>query len=212
MVLIKQLKGFQNYESIIKDMEENVEKIKSKKDNHEAIWLLEHNNVFTAGSSNNNKNAKYIEKIPVINVNRGGQMTFHGPGQLIIYFMLNIKLRKLGLIEFINQIENLIIKVFADENIELYTKKEKNRGLWISTSEGMKKIIFIGLRYSGGVIYHGVSINFKPDLQMFRLTNPCGLNIMEISSLEELGINYSHEKIIKGIKNQMILEFPSLVI
>ena len=72
----------------------------------------------------------------------------------------------------------------------------------------MKKIIFIGLRYSRGVIYHGVSINFKPDLQKFRLINPCGLNVFEISSLEELGIDYSYNRIVKEIKNQMILEFP----
>ena len=208
MVLIKQLKGYQNYQSIISDMEKNVEKIKSESENNEVIWLLEHNNVFTAGSSYSDLDQKYIEKIPVIKVNRGGQMTFHGPGQLIIYFMLNIKKRKLGLIEFINQIEKLIINAFAKNNIKLYTKKEKNRGLWIKSTEGMKKIIFIGLRYSSGVIYHGISINFKPDLQKFRLISPCGLNVFEISSLEELGINYSYDQIVREIKNQMILEFP----
>jgi lipoyl(octanoyl) transferase len=208
MVLIKQLKGYQSYQSVIKDMEKNVEKIKSEGESNEVVWLLEHNSVFTAGSSNSGLNREYIEKIPVINVNRGGQMTFHGPGQLVIYFMLNIKKRKLGLIEFIDQIEKLIINAFARENIKLYTKKEKNRGLWIKSTKGMKKIIFIGLRYSGGVIYHGVSINFKPDLQKFRLINPCGLNVFEISSLEELGIDYSYNRIVKEIKNQMILEFP----
>ena len=208
MVLIKQLKGYQSYQSVIKNMEKNVERIKSEDESNEVVWLLEHNSVFTAGSSNSVLNQEYIEKIPVINVNRGGQMTFHGPGQLVIYFMLNIKKRKLGLIEFIDQIEKLIINAFARENIKLYTKKEKNRGLWIKSAKGMKKIIFIGLRYSSGVIYHGVSINFKPDLQKFRLINPCGLNVFEISSLEELGIDYSYNRIVKEIKNQMILEFP----
>ena len=208
MVLIKQLKGYQSYQSIISDMEKNVEKIKSESEKNEVIWLLEHNSVFTAGSSHSDLDQKYIEKIPVIKVNRGGQMTFHGPGQLVIYFMLNIKKRKLGLIEFIDQIEKLIINAFAKNNIRLYTKKEKNRGLWIRDSKGMKKIIFIGLRYSSGVIYHGISINFKPDLQKFRLISPCGLNVFEISSLEELGINYSYDQIVKEIKNQMILEFP----
>ena len=118
MVLIKQLKGYQSYQSIISDMEKNVEKIKSESENNEVIWLLEHNSVFTAGSSYSDLDQKYIEKIPVIKVNRGGQMTFHGPGQLVIYFMLNIKKRKLGLIEFINQIEKLIINAFAKNNIK----------------------------------------------------------------------------------------------
>ena len=72
----------------------------------------------------------------------------------------------------------------------------------------MKKVIFIGLRYTGGIIYHGVSINFKPDLQKFRLINPCGLDINEISSFTELNLIYSYDSIIKEIKDQMILEFP----
>ncbi len=208
MVLIKQLKGYQNYQSVIRNMEKNVEKIKVKNKNDEAIWLLEHESVYTAGSSNNEVIPSHIEEIPVVNVNRGGQMTYHGPGQLVIYFMLNIKKRKLGLIEFINQIETLLIKIFEKKNIKLVTKKEKNRGLWINSNKGMKKVIFIGLRYAGGIIYHGVSINFKPDLQKFRLINPCGLDINEISSFTELNLIYSYNSIIREIKDQMILEFP----
>ncbi|MDA1284808.1 MAG: lipoyl(octanoyl) transferase LipB [Proteobacteria bacterium] len=208
MVLIKQLKGYQNYLSTINKMEQIVESIKNNKDKNEHIWLLEHKNVFTTGSSSNIKNPDFIEETPVITTNRGGQMTYHGPGQLVIYFMLNIKMRGIGLIEFINKLEILLIESFEKNKIKLYQKKEKNRGLWIKTNQGMKKVIFIGLRYSGGIIFHGISINFEPNLEKFRLINPCGLNALEISSFKEQKLKFSYNEIIKEIKNQISLAFP----
>ena len=208
MVIIKQLKGYKNYLSTINKMEQIVDGIKNNNDKNEHIWLLEHENVFTAGSSSNINNPEFINKTPVITTNRGGQMTYHGPGQLVIYFMINIKIRKIGLIEFINEIEELLIKTFEKQGIKLYQKKEKNRGLWINTNEGMKKVIFIGLRYTRGIIFHGISINFEPDLNKFRLINPCGLNALEISSFKEQKLQFSYSDIIKEIKNQIGLVFP----
>ena len=208
MVIIKQLKGYQNYLSTINEMEQIVDGIKNNNDKNEYIWLLEHENVFTAGSSSNIKNLEFIKETPVITTNRGGQMTYHGPGQLVIYFMINIKIRKIGLIEFINKIEILLIKTFEKQGIKLYQKREKNRGLWINTNVGMKKVIFIGLRYTRGIIFHGISINFEPDLNKFRLINPCGLNALEISSFKEQKLEFSYNDIIKEIKNQISLVFP----
>jgi|TARA_B110000114_G_scaffold185640_1_gene233699 lipoyl(octanoyl) transferase len=212
MVSIKQLKGYQDYLSTIKAMEENVEKIKNSNDKTEYIWILEHYEVFTAGSSSYTKNPEFIKKIPVFTTNRGGQWTYHGPGQLVIYFMINIKKRKIGLIEFINKLEILLIKSFEKQGVKLYQKKEKNRGLWIKTNQGMKKVIFIGLRYSGGVIFHGVSINFEPDLENFRLITPCGLSTLEISSFEEQDENISYSNTVKEIKNQITLTFQNTLI
>ena len=207
MVKIKQLKGYVNYSDTLIKMEELVKKV-SEDINKEEIWFLEHNKVFTAGSSTPKEfNKNKINNIEVLKVNRGGKITYHGPGQMIIYPIINIKFRKLNLIEYINQIEEICIDVFQDNQIELFRKKEKNRGLWVKSEIGLKKIIFIGLRYSKGVIHHGLSINFNNDLENFRKIDPCGLHRREISSLKELKVSYNKNKIIKELKESFTQKF-----
>ena len=208
MVLIKQLKGYQDYDELIRKMEKNVSDLKEKDRKEEEIWILEHKDIITAGSSSVNFNAKMIYEIPVRKVNRGGQLTYHGPGQIVIYFMINIKKRKIGVIQFIEKIEKIMMNAFKNEDIFLYTRKEKNRGLWIKTNRGLKKIIFIGLRYTSGIIYHGLSINLNPNLTKFRSIIPCGLNKSDISSLTECKIIVNKNKMLLNIKNQLNLEFP----
>jgi lipoyl(octanoyl) transferase len=188
-------------------MEKTVKKV-SENIKYEEIWFLEHKEVFTAGSSTPKEfNEEKINNIEVHKVNRGGKITYHGPGQLIIYPLINIKARNMNIIDYINVIEDICIGVFNNNQIELIRKKEKNRGLWVKSAKGSRKIIFIGLRYSRGVIHHGLSINFHNDLEKFRKINPCGLDGREISSLEELGINYNKDKIIKELKERFIQKF-----
>ena len=207
MVKIKQLKGYVNYSDTLIKMEELVKKV-SEDINKEEIWCLEHNKVFTAGSSTPKEfNKNKINNIEVLKVNRGGKITYHGPGQMIIYPIINIKFRKLNLIEYINQIEEICIDVFQDNQIKLFRKKEKNRGLWVKSKIGLKKIIFIGLRYSKGVIHHGLSINFNNDLEDFRKIDPCGLHRREISSLKELKVSYNKNKITKELKESFTKKF-----
>ena len=207
MSKIKQLKGYVNYSEILDKMEKTVKKV-SENIKYEEIWFLEHKEVFTAGSSTPKEfNEEKINNIEVHKVNRGGKITYHGPGQLIIYPLINIKARNMNIIDYINVIEDICIGVFNNNQIELIRKKEKNRGLWVKSAKGSRKIIFIGLRYSRGVIHHGLSINFHNDLEKFRKINPCGLDGREISSLEELGINYDKDKIIKELKERFIQKF-----
>lgn len=207
MSKIKQLKGYVNYSEILDKMEKTVKKV-SENIKYEEIWFLEHKEVFTAGSSTPKEfNEEKINNIEVHKVNRGGKITYHGPGQLIIYPLINIKTRNMNIIDYINVIEDICIGVFNNNQIELIRKKEKNRGLWVKSAKGSRKIIFIGLRYSRGVIHHGLSINFHNDLEKFRKINPCGLDGREISSLEELGINYNKDKIIKELKERFIQKF-----
>ena len=207
MSKIKQLKGYVNYPEILDKMEKTVKKV-SENIKYEEIWFLEHKEVFTAGSSTPKEfNEEKINNIEVHKVNRGGKITYHGPGQLIIYPLINIKARNMNIIDYINVIEDICIGVFNNNKIELIRKKEKNRGLWVKGAKGSRKIIFIGLRYSRGVIHHGLSINFHNDLEKFRKINPCGLDGREISSLEELGINYDKNKIIKELKERFIQKF-----
>ena len=207
MSKIKQLKGYVNYSEILDKMEKTVKKV-SENIKYEEIWFLEHKEVFTAGSSTPKEfNEEKINNIEVHKVNRGGKITYHGPGQLIIYPLINIKARNMNIIDYINVIEDICIGVFNNNQIELIRKKEKNRGLWVKSAKGSRKIIFIGLRYSRGVIHHGLSINFHNDVEKFRKINPCGLDGREISSLKELGINYDKDKIIKELKERFIQKF-----
>ena len=209
MLKIKQLKGRINYVEALNKMNSKVLEV-SEDIKNEEIWFLEHQSVFTAGSSTpKNFNQKKINNIPVVFINRGGKITFHGPGQVIIYPILNIRKRKLNIIEYINKIEEIIIKVFKNNKITLFAKKETNRGLWTKDKKNKKdkKIIFIGLRYSKGVIYHGISINLDLSLDDFRKINPCGLEADQISSLKELNITYNKNELINDLKMEFISQF-----
>ena len=209
MLKIKQLKGKIKYIKAINKMNSKVLEV-SENIKNEEIWFLEHQSVFTAGSSTPKSfNEKKINNIPVIFINRGGKITFHGPGQLIIYPILNIRKRKLNIIKYINTIEEIVIKVFRNNKISLFTKKETNRGLWTKDIKNKedKKIIFIGLRYSKGVIYHGISINLDLSLIDFRKINPCGLEADQISSLKELNITYNKKKLVNELKKEFISQF-----
>ena len=207
MIEIKQLKGQKKYQDVTKLMNIHIQKMyENVKD--EEIWFLEHQKVFTAGSSTPKEfKIDEINKIPVIKVNRGGKITFHGPGQLVIYPLINLKKRKKNIIDYINSLEDICIKAFKKSNIKLYRKKEKNRGLWVENNNELKKIIFIGLRYSKGIIHHGLSINFNLDLDNFHKIDPCGLNSKDISSLKELKINYNKRKIYKDLKEEFMRVF-----
>ena len=209
MLKIKQLKGRINYIDALNKMNSKVLEV-SENIKNEEIWFLEHQSIFTAGSSTpKNFNEKKINNIPVVFINRGGKITFHGPGQLIIYPILNIRKRKLNIIEYINKIEEIIIKVFKNNKITLFAKKETNRGLWVRDKKNKKdkKIVFIGLRYSKGVIYHGISINLNLSLVDFRKINPCGLEVDQISSLKELDITYNKKKLVNDLKIEFISQF-----
>jgi len=209
MLRIKQPKERIHYIEALNKMNSKVLEV-SENIKNEEIWFLEHQSVFTAGSSTpKNFKVKKINNIPVVYINRGGKITYHGPGQLIIYPILNIRKRKLNIIEYINIIEEIVIRVFRNNKITLFTKKETNRGLWVKdkTSKKDKKIIFIGLRYSKGVIYHGISINLDLSLSDFRKINPCGLDGDQISSLKELNIKYDKKKLVNELKIEFIDQF-----
>ena len=207
MIEIKQLKGQKKYQEVSKLMKDHILKM-SENEKEEEIWFLEHQNVFTAGSSTPKEfKIDEINSIPVIKVNRGGKITFHGPGQLVIYPLINLKKRKKNIIDYINTLEDICIKAFKRSDIKLHRKKEKNRGLWVENNNELKKIIFIGLRYSRGIIYHGLSINFDLDLDNFKKIDPCGLKSKDISSLKELKINYDKGKIYQDLKEEFMKVF-----
>ena len=173
-----------DYSEAIKFMEERVNLIK-KGQEKEAIWFLEHPSLYTAGRSYKIK-YDYIENTPLYNTGRGGKITWHGPGQRIIYFMIDIKKRKYDIRKFVSNIENYIITSLKELEIKAFKKKDLI-GIWTKDKEkNDAKIASLGLRVSRGIIYHGVSLNIDCDLSYFKKIDVCGIRNSNITSIFSL--------------------------
>jgi len=173
-----------DYSEAIKFMEERVNLIK-KGQEKEAIWFLEHPSLYTAGRSYKIK-YDYIENTPLYNTGRGGKITWHGPGQRIIYFMIDIKKRKYDIRKFVSNIENYIIISLKELEIKAFKKKDLI-GIWTKDKEkNDAKIASLGLRVSKGIIYHGVSLNIDCDLSYFKKIDVCGIRNSNITSIFSL--------------------------
>ena len=178
----------------------DLQNIKAK----ELIWFLEHNSIYTTGRGYKEKKTT-INKIPVMNTNRGGKITWHGPGQKIIYIVLNLKKRKIDIRKFVFNLEEFIIKSLEEINILCFRKKG-HVGIWTINKKGQDaKIASLGLRVSKGIIYHGMSINFNCDLSNFYKINPCGINNAIITSVNELNKNIKPDNFNKILKNKILL-------
>ena len=153
----------------------------------ELIWILEHNDVYTAGTSF--KDSDIIDKsIKITKSNRGGKITFHGKGQIIFYFVINLNNRKKDIRSFINLIERSIINSLKEFGINSFSDK-KNVGIWINHESSIKKIAAIGIKIKKWIAYHGFAINYSVNLNNFKKIIPCGIKnkgIINISQLKEI--------------------------
>ena len=154
------------------------------------IWLLEHPPVYTLGTAADLSHVLNPGDIPVIQTDRGGEVTFHGPGQLVIYFLLDIKHKKLGPKTLVTNLQNLIKKILQHYSIES-SFVEGAPGVYV----GEKKIASIGLRISKGKTYHGMSLNVDMDLTPFRLINPCGYEGLEVTQISHFDSNVTLEDV-----------------
>ncbi len=145
------------------------------------IWLLEHPPVFTLGLNGKKEHILDTGDIPVIQCDRGGQVTYHGPGQLIVYCLLDLKRRNLGIKLLVNKIEQAIIDLLAESGIESQ-RREKAPGIYINES----KIAALGLRVRRGCCYHGLSLNIDMNLEPFTRINPCGFAGLKANQLHDL--------------------------
>ena len=162
-------------ESRLKDLYENNEQ--------ELIWTLEHNEVFTAGTSY--KENEIIDKsIKILETNRGGKITYHGPGQLICYFVLDLRKKK-DIRKFITIIEKTIIQTLKFYKIETFPDKD-NIGIWYRYNNEVKKIAAIGIRVSKWIAYHGFAINVNNDLENFKKIIPCGISDKGVTNLKNI--------------------------
>ena len=150
-----------------------------EKDFTNEIWLLEHPPVFTLGTAANKNNILDSKEIPIVQSDRGGEVTYHGPGQLVIYFLLDIAKLELSPRKFVTIIQDFVKELLADMAIEC-SFVENAPGVYIDK----KKIASIGLRFSRGKSYHGISINFDMDLTPFEQINPCGYKGLEVTQIK----------------------------
>jgi len=171
------------YEDALTFMEHRLREINEKK-SKDLIWILEHEEIYTAGTTY--KETEILDKsIKIIKTNRGGKITYHGPGQLICYFVIDLKKRNKDIRKFISTIEKTIIDTLKYYNIETFADK-KNIGIWYNYNKQIKKIAAIGVRVSKWIAYHGFSINIKNDLKRYEAIIPCGIEDKGVTNLKEI--------------------------
>jgi lipoyl(octanoyl) transferase len=191
-----------DYGKAIGFLEERLKNVKQTNDK-ELIWALEHPKIFTGGSSYNNNDI--IDKsISIIKTNRGGKITFHGPGQKIFYFVINLNKRKKDIRKFIKVIENTIVETLNEYNIESFNDPD-NIGIWVNHNNKIKKIAAIGIRVSKWIAYHGFSINVNNDLEDYKKIIPCGIinkGVINLISIKKQDYSELNNKVIFNfIKN-----------
>ena len=193
------------YEDAIEFMEKRLSEI-DKKNSNDLIWILEHKELYTAGTSSS-ENDILDKSIKIIKTNRGGKITYHGPGQLICYFVIDLKKDKKDIRKFITFLEKTIINTLKFYGIETFADKE-NIGIWYNDNNKIKKIAAIGVRVSKWIAYHGFSININNDLEKYDAIIPCGIRDRGITNLKKIkDQNYAKlgdkliENFIKNLKN-----------
>ena len=170
------------YEYAIKFLEKRLLDINEKKKN-DLIWLLEHEEIYTAGT--NSKEEEILNKdINLIKTNRGGKITYHGPGQLICYFVIDLKKRQKDIRKFITLIEKTIIESLLEFGIQSFGDP-KNIGIWIKDKNKVKKVAAIGVRVSKWIAYHGFSININNNLLKYNNIIPCGIIDKGVTNLKK---------------------------
>ena len=162
------------------------------------IWLLEHDAVFTLGTAADPSHVLNPGNIPIIQTDRGGEVTFHGPGQLVIYFLLDIKTKKIGPKALVANLQNLIQNILQHYSIES-SFVEGAPGVYV----GEKKIASIGLRISKGRTYHGISLNVDMDLEPFSRINPCGYEGLEVTQISQFDSNVTMEGVESVAKEEL---------
>ena len=171
-------------------------------DTDDEIWLLEHAPVFTLGQAGKPEHLLNTDDIPVIKADRGGQVTYHGPGQLVIYLLLNLKRRKLGVRQLVSEMEQAIVELLAQYQVTAHPKADAP-GVYVDN----KKIASLGLRVRKGCSFHGLALNIDMDLEPFLRINPCGyagLEMIQCSQVNAVSsVSEAAEKLSKILAHKL---------
>ena len=196
---IKKSKKPIKYEYALRFMETRLNDLNQKK-GKELIWILEHDDLYTAGTSF--KETDILDKsIKVIKTNRGGKITYHGHGQLICYFVIDLKKRNKDIRKFISVIETTIIQTIKDYKINTFSDKN-NIGIWYKENLDIKKVAAIGVRVSKWIAYHGFAININNDLKKYDSIIPCGIKDKGVTNLKKI-----NDQNYKDFGNKLIKNF-----
>ena len=187
------------YIEAIEFLEKRVEEVHKKKSN-ELIWVLEHTPTFTAGKTYK-KNEILDNKINLIKTSRGGKITWHGPGQLICYFVIDLNKRNKDIRKFLILIEKTLIETLKKYQIKSFCD-QKNIGIWIKDKNKVKKVAAIGIKIKKWIAYHGFSLNINNKLESYKKIIPCGINNKAITNLKLIK-NQDYKK----IKDEIIHNF-----
>ncbi len=178
--------GLINYEYALNKMKQYVEEIKQESLSN-LVWMVEHEPVYTAGTSANINDLLDKSRFPVIESGRGGQYTYHGPGQRVIYPIIRIKDFNLDVHSYVHLLEKIAIDTLLEFGINGETRPDRV-GIWVKNKISEEKIGAIGIRISHGIAYHGMAININPDLSHFNGIVPCGISNYGVTSLTKLGV------------------------
>ena len=184
--------GVVNYHETLDLMKSHIQQT----DFNNEIWLLEHPPIFTLGTAADQNHILDAKDIPVVQSDRGGEVTYHGPGQLVIYFLLDVKKLNFGPKKLVSTIQEFVKNLLADLSIDC-NFVEGAPGVYVDK----KKIASIGLRISKGKSYHGISINFDMDLYPFKQINPCGYEGLEVTQIKDLNKHVSKLQLEKMVIN-----------
>ena len=182
-IIVKKL-GLSDYTDTWQAMKAHTKNCTS--DSKDELWILEHTPVFTLGTNGKAEHILDAGDIPIVKIDRGGQVTYHGPGQLVIYLFLNLHRRKLGVRKLVSIIEDSIVQLLANYEITALNNP-KAPGVYVDE----KKVAALGLRVSRGYTTHGLSLNIDMNLSPFKRINPCGYENLEVIQCRDLGITSS---------------------
>ena len=189
--------GLVDYEPVWRDMQTYTDRRNGESDDQ--IWFLQHPPVYTLGLNGSDEHLLAPGNIPVVNIDRGGQVTYHGPGQLVVYPLINLRRQGLGVRELISALENAVIDVAADYGVVAQARTDAP-GVYVDG----RKLASLGLRIRRGCSYHGLAFNIDMDLEPFGRINPCGFQNLEVTQLSDLGGPSDPDEVASALEGHLL--------